>query len=132
MTRRTERLSGVLREEISRLVAVGLQDPRLHSLVTVSHINLTDDLQHATLSVTVLGDALDQADALEALTSSSSFLRHELGQRLRLKRTPQLHFELDPSIEEGDHVLDLLALLQMTEEGQVTEVGEVTETSNDG
>jgi ribosome-binding factor A len=118
LSRRTERVSGVLREEISRLVAAELQDPRLRSLVTLSHISVTEDLQHATLSVTVLGGPEDRADAVEALNAAASFLRRELGQRLRLKRTPELRFELDGSIEEGDHVLDLLDNLQVSEVGK--------------
>ncbi len=108
MSRRTERVSGVLREEVSRLVSGALRDPRLSPLVTVARVEVSADLQHATLAVTVLGDERQRREAMEGLDSAKSYLRRELGQRLRLKRTPELTFVLDASIEEGDHVLTLL------------------------
>lgn len=115
MSRRSERVSGVLREEVSRLVSGELRDPRLRTLVTVSHITLSDDLQHATILVTALGDDQDRKDTMEALNSATSYLRRELGKRLRLKRTPELRFLIDVSIEEGDRVLTLLNDIQVSE-----------------
>ncbi len=112
LSRRTERVSGVLREEVARLVSGELRDPRLRSLVTVSHISLTDDLQHATLHVTILGEEQDLEDVIAGLNSATSYLRREVGRRLRLKRTPELRFVLDSSIDEGDRVLALLDGIQ--------------------
>ena len=115
MSRRTERVSGVLREEISRLLIEDLQDPRIGRLVTISRVEPTPDLQHAQVRVTVLGDATKATDALAALDAASGYLRRKLGQRLKMKKTPELKFSLDESIQEGDRVLDLLNSLQSQE-----------------
>jgi ribosome-binding factor A len=112
MSRRTERVSGVLREEISRLLIEELQDPRLGRLVTIAHVEPSSDLEHAQVRVTVLGDAAEAADALAGLHAATGYLRRKLGQRLKLKKTPELRFVLDESIREGDHVLDLLDSLK--------------------
>jgi ribosome-binding factor A len=108
MNRRTERVSGVLHEEISRLLLGGLHDPRLGQMVTVTKVEISSDLRVATVFVTVLGNADNSREAIEGLHSADGFLRRELGQRLQLKRTPELRFVLDASIEGGDRVLALL------------------------
>jgi ribosome-binding factor A len=109
MSRRTERVSVLLHEEISRLLLEGLHDPRLGQLVTVTKVEISSDLRVATVLITVLGDDPDDTrDAMAGFMSASGFLRREIGQRLKLKRTPELRFSLDGSIKEGDHVLALL------------------------
>ena len=115
MSRRTDRVSGLLREEISRLMTEELHDPRLHSLVTIAHAEITEDLRHARLAITVLGDEEQQRAALDALQAASGFLRRALGPLLKLKRTPEITFEFDRSIQEGDEVLTLLD--RLAEEG---------------
>ena len=108
MNRRAERVAGLLHEEAGRLLLEGLHDPRLGQLVTVTKVEITSDLGIATVFVTVLGNADDARDTMDGLRSATAFLRRELGQRLKLKRTPELRFALDGSIEEGDRVLALL------------------------
>ena len=108
MSRRTDRVSGLMREEIGRLLVEGLSDPRLSRLVTVARVEMSSDLQHAVVAVTVLGEQSEQQAALAGLAAATGFLRRALAQRLHLKRTPELRFELDESIREGDHVLALL------------------------
>ena len=112
MSRRTERVSVVLREELSNLLREALHDPRLSQLVTITHVDLTADLQRATVRVTVLGGPEQQREAMSGLEAAAGFLRKELGARLRLKRTPELRFAVDASIAEGDHVLALLDSLK--------------------
>ena len=115
MSRRTDRVSGLVREEVSRLLGEQLRDPRLSRLVTISRVDVSTDLQHATVWVTVLGDVDAEQQALAGLAAASGFLRRALGQRLQLKRTPDLKFVLDRSISEGDQVLALLDSLQQEE-----------------
>ena len=115
MSRRTERVSVLLHEEISHLLIEAMHDPRLGRLVTVTKVDITPDLHFATVLVTVLGDADVQREAMEGLDSATGFLRREIGQRLKLKRTPELRFALDGSIEMGDRVLDLLDSIKSQE-----------------
>jgi ribosome-binding factor A len=101
-----------LREEISRLMIEQLNDPRLTGLVTIARAEVSADLQHATIAITVIGDEQQRDDALQALRAASGFLRKSLGQRLSMKRTPALRFELDEIIKRGDNVLALLDSLR--------------------
>jgi ribosome-binding factor A len=98
----------LVRQEVGRLLIEQLRDPRLGSLVTISHVDVSSDLQHATVRVTVLGDEAHQREAMDGLTAAAGYVRRELGRRLQLKRTPELRFVLDEAIREGDQVLALL------------------------
>lgn len=108
MTRRTDRIAGLLQSEIGRLTTGRLKDPRLSRLVTLTHVKVSADLSHATVAVTVVGTRDDAREALAGLQSASGYIKKELHQRLNLKRMPELHFVRDTAIEEGDRVLSLL------------------------
>ncbi len=108
MTRRMERIAGLLQSEIGRLTTGRLKDPRLSRLVTLTHVKVSADLGHATVAVTVAGTPDDAREALAGLRSASGYIKKELHQRLNLKRMPDLHFVRDTAIEEGDRVLSLL------------------------
>ena len=108
MSRRTERVETLIRQEVSQLVGGALRDPRLRRLVTVARVAVSPDLQHATVAVTVLGDGAEQTEALAGLSSAAGFLRRSLAKRLGLKRTPDLRFVVDTAVREGDSVLVLL------------------------
>ena len=112
MSRRTEQVGGMLREQISQLLHEELKDPRLARLVTVAHVEPSSDLEHAQVRVTVFGDDADAAEALAGLQAAAGYLRRKLGHRIKLKKTPDLRFVLDASISEGDRVLDLLDSLK--------------------
>ena len=105
MNHRAERVAGQLRAELSAALREDLRDPRLRSLVTLTRARVSADLQHAVVAVSVLGGDTERREALAALRAASGMLRGRLGARLRLKRTPNLQFELDTSVEEGDRVL---------------------------
>ncbi len=116
MSRRTERVETLIQAEISQLVDAALRDPRLRRLVTVARVAVSADLQHATVSVTTLGDDAEQAEALAGLTSAAGFLRRALAQRLALKRAPDLTFVTDTAVREGDSVLALLDRVRKEEQ----------------
>lgn len=115
MSRRTERVSELLRETLGQLFTEGLKDPRIGSVVTVQHVEMSSDLQYATIRVTVLGDEARRREALAGLTAATPFLRRQVGQVLKLKHTPELRFVFDESIEEGDRILGLLDALKQQE-----------------
>ena len=112
MTRRTERVSGLLRDEISQLVLEGVSDPRLGSLITIVSVEVAPDLQHASVRVSVFGDAEQEREVKVALDAATGFFRTELAKRLQLKRVPELKFVLDKSIQAGDSMLALLDSLK--------------------
>jgi ribosome-binding factor A len=108
MSRRIERLNEQLREEISDLLRRQVKDPRLGGLISLTHVETSADLSHARVYVSVLGSEEEKEEALTGLQAAAAFMRHELGRRLTVRRTPRLDFRRDDSIEQGAHVLDLL------------------------
>ncbi len=113
--RRSDRVAGLLQREIGQILHTHVTDPRLSRMITVSRVAVSPDLAHATIGVTVMGDARDAAEAMQGLDSALGFLRREVAQRMQLKRAPELHFVRDASIEQGDRVLDLLNALDTEE-----------------
>jgi ribosome-binding factor A len=104
---RIERVNEQLRREISQLLVGEVKDPRV-SAVTVTRVSTAPDLTLARVFVQLLGEEDERAETLEGLTAASSFIRSALGQRLRLRRVPELRFEPDRSLE---HAMRIEALL---------------------
>ena len=106
--RRSERVSSTLKRELGLLITRTLKDPRLGQLTSVTNVSATRDLARATVEVSVLGGPAEQDLTLQALTSASSKLRESLKSRVRMRRIPELHFELDRSRERGSELLNLM------------------------
>ena len=107
MGRRPERLAEEIREEVARMIATELKDPRL-GFVTVIRVELAHDLGYAKVHVGVLGDEREREKSLTALRSAAGFVRRELGRRLRIHHTPEIDFRYDKGIEATDRVARLL------------------------
>jgi ribosome-binding factor A len=103
-----ERLVEEIRQEIEVMLAGELKDPRLTVSIMVTEARLSPDQRQAKVFVAVQGTAEEQADVLAALESASGFIRHELTERLQLRRSPHLEFVLDHSAEYGAHIEELL------------------------
>ena len=109
MSRRTERVNELLREEISQIIASQLKDPRLGSgLVTVTEVDVSPDLRNANVYVSHLGPEEERRDVLRALESASHYLHAELLRRLTMRRVPELRFRFDPSLERGARLTELI------------------------
>ena len=108
MSRRTDRVGDVLRAEISTIIARKVSDPRVR-LTSVSAVDLSTDLRHARVRVSVVGDPTAQEASLEALQNAAGFIRGHLGRELkRLRNIPELRFELDRGAEYSQRISDLL------------------------
>jgi ribosome-binding factor A len=101
------RLGEALRAEIETIVEGELADPRV-GLVNVSEVKLAEDSRSARVLVVVHGDDDEAARALEGLSAATGFIRHELAERLRLRRAPDLVFQVDRSTEDEARVEELL------------------------
>lgn len=108
MADRITRISEEVKKEVSNIIQNDLKDPRLPSLVSVIACNVSKDLSHAKVYVSVLGSEEEKINAIKALKSAAGFIRRELGHRVQLRCTPEIHFELDTSIEYGIHMNKLL------------------------
>jgi ribosome-binding factor A len=105
---RHERLAGEIRQEISAMLAGELKDPRLSTFATVTEVRMAPDLKQARVYVNVHGTEAEQAEAIKGLHSAAGFIRHELSERLQIRRAPELFFVLDRSEEYGQRIDELL------------------------
>lgn len=104
---RANRLAETLKEEISQMIREELKDPRL-GFTTVTDVEVADDLGHAKVFVSVLGDAQAGKDSLDALNRAAGFVRSEIGKRIRIRHVPEIVFKYDASLEKGAHISKLL------------------------
>ena len=105
---RHERVAEEIHHEISAMLVGELKDPRLENLVTVTEVRVAPGLKQARVYVSVAGDAAEQAAAMKGLAAAAAFIRHELVERVQLRRAPELLFLLDRSEEYGDRIDELL------------------------
>ena len=77
-----------------------MKDPRV-GMITITGIDVTSDLSHAKIFFTTLAEGADRKETLTTLRRAAGFLRSQLGRRLTLRTTPELHFEFDASVERG-------------------------------
>ncbi len=108
MSRRLQRLNVLLRQEISELIRRELRDPRLAEIVTLTRVSTSADLSAATVYVSIMGDDDQKRATIDALSSAAAFIRRQLTARLSIRRTPDIHFALDETLEEAARVLDLM------------------------
>ncbi len=107
MTRRLERVKGVIEQEISKIILYKLQDPRIN-LVSVTRVEPSSDLKMAKVYVAVQGDEVAEKYALNALKHAKGFIQSEMASHLSLKNTPLLKFYLDDGKKKSGHVLELI------------------------
>jgi len=108
-SRRVARVSESIKREVSQLLISDIKDDRVGAgLVSVTHVDVSGDLQHAKIFVSIYGTDEAKAATMAGLKSATGFVRTELGQRMRLRRTPEVVFVEDHSIEQGTQVLSLL------------------------
>jgi ribosome-binding factor A len=104
---RPDRVADQIRSELGLLLTREVHDPGI-GFVTVTRVQVSPDLQQARVFYTVLGDEKARSNSERALGRAVPFLRRQIGSRLRLKRTPELHFIYDESIEGQDRIQQLL------------------------
>ena len=107
MPYRPERVEQFIKEELSQILQREVRDPRI-GFVSVTDVEVSVDLRHARVFVSVLGDAEAKAATMDGLRSASGYIRRELGGRLQMRHTPDISFRLDDSIERGARVNKLL------------------------
>lgn len=108
---RQEKLGELIAEELSDLLRTRMKDPRV-GFASITHVEVSGDLRHAKIFVSVLGSEDEQAATIQALKHATGFLRHELASRLVLRYMPALVFKLDTSIEKGTRILQIIRELE--------------------
>jgi ribosome-binding factor A len=107
MKHRLERVNEVVKRELSELILRELNfEPAV--LVTIPAVDISPNLKHCTVYVSVIGASYQKSDVITELQEHRITLQRELSKRVVLKYTPQLHFKLDDSIERGSRVLEII------------------------
>lgn len=118
-SRRVSRVASLIKREVSQMLLNGIKDDRVGSgMASITDVDVSGDLQHAKIFVSVYGTPEAKAETMEGLHSSTAFVRRELGHRLRLRRTPEIVFLEDTSLERGDRMLNLLKQLDRTRQSK--------------
>lgn len=107
MTRRTDRLDLLIRQELAEVILREVADPRVRRAV-VSEVHVTPNLSLARVAVSIVGEEAERAEVLAALGRARGFLRRELARRLRLRVIPELEFSLDRGAEHSVRIAQLL------------------------
>ncbi|HEY7778984.1 MAG TPA: 30S ribosome-binding factor RbfA [Ktedonobacterales bacterium] len=105
--RRQDQLGEQIAEDLSDLIRNRMKDPRV-GFASITQVELSADLRHAKVFVSVMGNPDEQKETMRALDHANGFLRHELAQRLNIRYTPDIVFRLDESIARGARVLELM------------------------
>lgn len=112
-SRRVERVAALIRREMSELLISGIKDERVqHGMVSVTSVEVAGDLQHCKVFVSIFGSDADREQAMAGLQAAATYVKGELGRRLKLRRTPEVVFVLDRGLEKGNTVLGLLQQLE--------------------
>jgi ribosome-binding factor A len=107
ITPRIARLRELMKKVVSEILQREMKDPRI-GFVSVTDVELSADLRHAKVFVSIFGDAAAKTRTMEGLTSAQGFVRTELAHRIRLRRIPEVLFRIDESIERGARVNRIL------------------------
>ncbi len=107
VVKRSERVADLIKMEIADILIKKIKDPRV-GFVTVTGVDVTDDLRYAKVYISVMEDEVTRKKTLAGLNSASSFIRSELGRRLVMRRIPELAFKIDNSLEQAAHIFEVL------------------------
>src|SRR4029078_8829858 len=110
--RRSDRVAEAIREEVATFLAEDAKDPRITGLVTVTGVEITRDLRHAKVFVSVMGSDSERASTFDGLASGAGAPRSRVGRALRLRLAPEIVFRADESVAHAARIEDLLARIK--------------------
>ncbi|UMZ73411.1 30S ribosome-binding factor RbfA [Natranaerofaba carboxydovora] len=117
---RKNRMQEEVKKTVSEIVQKEAKDPDI-GFVTITNVDLSGDLRHAKVYVSVYGDEEQRQKTLDALERATGFVRSELGNRMRFKHVPELIFKFDASIEHGDNINKILRELDLGKDDRETD-----------
>jgi ribosome-binding factor A len=117
--------SAIVREFSNLIIKRRAKDERL-GLVSVTGVDLAADLSAAVIRVSLFGDAAQNRETWQGLAANLRFFQAEIGRALRLRQTPRMRYELDTSIAEGDHIIEMIH-----EENSQSEAARVQDAQSD-
>ena len=131
-SRRIERVASMIKREVSLMLLNGIKDDRVGAgMVSVTNVVVAGDLQHAKIFVSIYGNDEAKAETMEGLKSATGYVRSQLGHRVQLRRTPEVIFLQDDSLERGDQMLILLNKLSQERKPGLFDDEELTDDDRD-
>ncbi|MFA6988791.1 MAG: 30S ribosome-binding factor RbfA [Candidatus Gastranaerophilaceae bacterium] len=108
MFSRGDRIRKMLMKELSDILLRSVKDPRIAGIVSITDLELSPDYSIANIYISVYGSENQKEQTMDALIDNTSKIRREIGKRIRLRLTPELHFFPDDSLERGSRITQLL------------------------
>ncbi|MGM0652551.1 MAG: 30S ribosome-binding factor RbfA [Bacillota bacterium] len=112
---RVRRVAEQIKKDVSHIIITEIKDPRIAEMISVTDVELSKDLRHASVYVSIYGSDMEREETLQTLARASGFVRTEIGRRIRLRYTPEINFFLDTSIEYGAYIESVLKSLKEEE-----------------
>jgi ribosome-binding factor A len=120
--KRSEKVADLIQKEISQMLVKSIKDPRI-GFVTITRVSVSEDCRFAKVYFSVAGTLAERERSVKGLDSAKGFVRRELGRRIRLRYTPEILFQFDPSIEYAIHMEELIQSIQQEKEPNGDEEG---------
>lgn len=108
MSYRPQRVAELIKIEVSQIIREELKDPRINQVISITTVRVTNDLKHAKVFVSVLGSQKDKESLIKGLEAATGFVKKELAKRIKMRFIPDIHFQLDNSIEYGFEISKIL------------------------
>jgi ribosome-binding factor A len=120
--KRSDKVADLIQREISQMLLKSIKDPRI-GFVTITKVNVSADCRFAKVYFSVAGTLTERERSMEGLNSARGFVRKELGRRIRLRYTPEILFQFDPSIEYAVYMGELIQSIKQEKEPDGDEEG---------
>jgi ribosome-binding factor A len=120
--KRSDKVADLIQREISQMLLKSIKDPRI-GFVTITKVNVSEDCRFAKVYFSVAGTLTERERSMKGLNSARGFVRKELGRRIRLRYTPEILFQFDPSIEYAIHMEELIQSIKHEKEPDEDEKG---------
>jgi len=120
--KRSEKVADLIRKEVSQMLVKSIKDPRV-GFVTITKVTVSEDCRVAKVYFSVAGTLAERERSVKGLDSAKGYVRKELGRRIRLRYTPEIIFQFDPSIEYAIHMEELIQSIHAEEEPHGDEEG---------
>ncbi|HMK52488.1 MAG TPA: 30S ribosome-binding factor RbfA [Thermodesulfobacteriota bacterium] len=121
--KRSEKVADLIQKEISQMLVKSIKDPRI-GFVTITKVTVSEDFRLAKVYFSVAGTLEERERSMKGLESAKGYVRKELGQRIRLRYTPEIMFQFDPSIEYAIHMEELIQSIHQKKEANGNEEGD--------
>jgi ribosome-binding factor A len=120
--KRSEKVADLIQKEISQMLVRSIKDPRI-GFVTITRVTVSEDCRFAKIYFSVAGTLAERESSMKGLDSAKGYVRKELGRRIRLRYTPEIMFQFDPSIEYAIHMEELIQSIHQEKEQNGDEEG---------